>query len=298
MFKILLTLITIRLRKIFPKDDYFAYLLFFLLYGVITYFLSTAYFKFSNYILLFSLEILIYHSNRKDLDLLKLRKNYLSIVFLEYLFYSLPTILIIIINKDIFNLSLLLILIAFYTILPKFNSKIIKFPFKFFDPFWTISYRKNKLYFYIPILIFISIMGNKSNNINLNYFSLLAISIISSLPSFQRESIEQIKVSSYIGSLYLKKHIIIVIYNSIFLVIPLILLILLYRNWELIYFLPAIFLLPIINILFKYTFFDNVFLHIIFLILFLGNIQYGIPLLLIPFLYHYGVKKIKNIQYA
>lgn len=298
MLKILFTLITIRLRKILPKDDYIAYFLFFLFCGVTAYFLSTIYFKFSNYILLFSLEILLYHSNRRDLELLKLRKNYLSIIFIEYLFYSLPTILIIIINKDFFNLSFFLILIAFYVILPKFNSKIIKFPFKFFDPFWTISFRKNKLYLYIPILIFISIMGNKSNNINLNYFSLLAISIISSIPSFQRESIDQIKVSSYLGNLYLKKHLIIVVYNSIFLIIPLIILIVLYRNWELIYFLPAIFLLPIINILFKYIFFDNVFLHIIFFILFLGNIQYGIPLLLIPFLYHYGVKKIKKIQYA
>lgn len=298
MLKILFILITIRLRKILSKDDYFAYLLLFLFYCAITYFLSTIYFKFSKYVLLFSLEILLYHSNRKDLELLKLRKNYLLIIFIEYLFYSLPTILIILFNKDFFNLSMFLVLLAFYTILPKFNFKIIKFPFKFFDPFWTISFRKNKLYLYIPIVIFFSIMGNESNNINLNYFSLVVISIISSIPSFQRESIDQIKVSSYLGNLYIKKHITIVIYNSIFLIIPLIILIAFYRNWELIYFLPVIFLLPIVNILFKYTFFDNVFLHIIFFTLFIGNIQYGIPILLIPILYHYGVKKIKTIQYA
>lgn len=140
MFKIFLTLITIRLRKTLPKDDYFAYLFFFLLRHNII-FLSTAYFKFSNYILVISLEIILNHSNIKDLELLKLRKNYLLIVFLEYLYYSLPTILIIIINKDFFNLSFFLTLIAFYTILPKFNSKIIKFPFKFFNPFWTISFK-------------------------------------------------------------------------------------------------------------------------------------------------------------
>ncbi len=298
MFKILYTLISIRLRKILPKDDYWAYLFFFLLYGIITFFLSTIYFKFSKYILLFSLEILLYHSNRKDLELLKLRKNYLVIIFIEYLFYSLPSISIILINKDFFNLSIFLVLLVFYTILPKYSSKIIKFPFKFFDPFWTILFRKNKLYLYIPIVVFISIMGNKSNNINLNYFSLLAVSIIASIPSFQRESIDQIKVSCYLGDLYLKKHLFIVVYNSIFLTVPLIILILFYSNWELVYFLPALFLLPIVNVLFKYTFFDNVFLHMIFFALFLGNIQYGIPLLLIPFLYHYGVKKIKNIQHA
>lgn len=298
MLKILLTLITVRLRKILPKDDYFAYLLFFIFYGVIAYFFSTVYFKFSKYILLFSLEILLYHSNRGDLELLKLRKKYLLIIFIEYLFYSLPTLLIILINTDFINLSLFLVLLAFYTIIPKYRFKIIKFPFKFFDPFWTISFRKNKLYLYIPIVIFISIMGNKSNNSNLNYFSILVISIISSIPSFQRESLDQIKVSSYLGNLYLKKHMTIAIYNSIFLIIPLIILIVFYKNWELIYFLPAIVVLPVINILFKYTFFDNAFLHIVFFALFLGNIQYGIPLLLIPFLYHYGVKKIKIIQYA
>ena len=298
MLKILLTLITVRLRKILPKDDYFAYLLFFIFYTVIAYFFSSIYFKFSKYILLFSIEILLYHSNRRDLELLKLRKNYLLIIFIEYLLYSLPTLFIILINEDFINLSLFLVLLAFYTIIPKCSFKIIKFPFKFFDPFWTISFRKNKLYLYIPIVIFISIMGNKSNNSNLNYFSILVISIISSIPSFQRESLDQIKVSSYLGNLYLKKHMSIVVYNSIFLIIPLIVLIIFYRNWELIYFLPAIVVLPVINILFKYTFFDNAFLHIVFFALFLGNIQYGIPLVLIPFLYHYGVKKIKIIQHA
>nr|WP_315252329.1 hypothetical protein [uncultured Flavobacterium sp.] len=298
MHKILLTLITVRLRKILPKDDYFAYLLFFIFYTVIAYFFSSVYFKFSKYILLFSLEILLYHSNRRDLELLKLRKNYLLIIFIEYLLYSLPTLFIILINEDFINLLLFLVLLAFYTIIPKCRFKIIKFPFKFFDPFWTISFRKNKLYLYIPIIIFISIMGNKSNNSNLNYFSILVISIISSIPSFQRESLDQIKVSSYLGNLYLKKHTSIVVYNSIFLIIPLIVLIVFYRNWELIYFLPAIVVLPVINILFKYTFFDNAFLHIVFFALFLGNIQYGIPLVLIPFLYHYGVKKIKIIQHA
>lgn len=298
MFKILFLLITVRLRKILSKDDYFAYLLLFLFYSVLTYSLSTVYLKFSEYILLFSLEILFYHSNRKDLELLKLRKNYLLIVFFEYLFYSLPSLFIILINNDYINLMFYLALLAFYTIIPKFNSKIVKFPFKHFDPFWTVSFRKNKLYLYIPIVIFISVMGNMSYNNNLNYFSLLAISIISSIPSFQRESIEHIKVSSYLGKLYLKKHIITVVYNSTFLTIPFMILILFYKNWELIYFLPAIFLLPIINILFKYTFFDNVFLHFIFFVLFLGNIYYGIPLLIIPFLYHYGIRNIIKIQYA
>ena len=85
MLKILLTLITVRLRKILPKDDYFAYLLFFIFYTVIAYFFSSIYFKFSKYILLFSIEILLYHSNRRDLELLKLRKNYLLIIFIEYL---------------------------------------------------------------------------------------------------------------------------------------------------------------------------------------------------------------------
>lgn len=283
MLKLLITLNTIRLRKILPKDDYLAYLLFFAFYGVLVYFLSSSYSEFSKYILLFSLEIL--------------RKDYLLILFIEYVVYSLPVLTIIAINKDFLNLLIYMALLCVFTILPKFNFKIIKFPFQLFDPFWTISFRKYKLYLFLPLLAFISIMAHQSANDNLNYFNILLVSLLGTIPSFQRENAEHIKISAYAGKSYLLQQLKTVLFNTLFIAVPLLGL-LLFQNWNLLLFLPVVFLVPVVSILFKYAFFDNIFLHVIFFTLFFGNIQYGIPLLLIPFLYHYSLQKINTIQYA
>jgi hypothetical protein len=299
MLKILITLIIIRLRKLVSKDDYLAYGIILAIHLVgLGYISNILYQKNPYYILFLSLEILGYHSNRNDLELLKLRKDYFFILFCEYLLYSLSVIIVILTKKDFLHLIAYLSLIIFFILLPGFKSKIIKFPFRFFDSFWTISFRKDKLYLFIPIVIFISVMGYKSNNTNLNFFCLIATSFICSIPYFNRESLDQIKISHYIGSSYLKKHIITAVYNSLFLTIPLLGTLLFFKNWGFLYFLPAIFLLPVTNILFKYAFFDNRFISGLFFILFLANISSGIPLLLLPFLYHYALKKIKSIQNA
>lgn len=298
MFKLLLALNAIRLRKFLAKDDYLAYVLFFSFYGVAIYFLNGFYAEYSKYILLLSVEILVYHSNRKDIELLKLRSDYLLILFVEYLIYSTPVLLIILINKDYISFLIYMALLFLYTIVPKFNFKIVPFPFRFFDPFWTISFRKNKLYLYVPLLVFIAYMAQKSGNINLNYFNLLLVSLLACIPSFERENPEHLKISVYVGKSYLLNHIKTAIFNTLFLIIPLIILFCIFQHWNLLVYLPLVFVAAGIGVLFKYAFFDNVFLQVIFFMLFFGNILYGFPLLLIPFLYHYGLKKIKKMQYA
>lgn len=298
MFKILFTLIIVRLRKILPKDDFFAYLLFFIFFGVSSYILSGIYVKFSNYILLFSLEILLYHSNRKDLELLKTRKNYLLIIFLEYLFYSLPTILIILLNKDFVNLYAYLIVLFLYTLTSKRSFRIIKYPFKLLNPFWHISFRKYNLLFFLPLLIFLNYIGWQSNNENLNIASLFVASILGCIPSFEREELQYIKMSYFQSRKYITEQIKCIFFNASFLSIPIILCFIVLEKWNLLFFVPLVYFFPITNILLKYSFYSNALLQQIFFILFVVNTQNGLSLLALPFLYYKSYKTIEQIQHA
>ncbi|MBP1222023.1 hypothetical protein [Flavobacterium sp. 1355] len=298
MIKIIQTLVLVRLRKFLPPKDNLALMLFLCVYLVCFFYLNEKFQVLRNYFLLFSLDIFFYHVNRKDIDLLKLNSKWASILFGEYFVYSSPYVALLILNKEYLFAVIFLVLIAIYIIVPQFNSTIIKYPFRLFDPFWHICWRRNKLILFLPVTIFLVIVGDLYKNENLIIASFFVASIFTVLPSFQREFYESIKMSGYSGKDYLNRQFNTVILNSLLIVIPLIITLLLFQKWELLLFTPLIFVIPLLSILFKYSFFNNQFLHQLMFAVFLTLSPLGIPLIAIPFLYLKSIKNIKAIQYV
>lgn len=298
MIKIVKYLIVIRFRKILPKDDYLAIGLLLLFYAIIIYFLNQLFPKYSYYFLITTLELAFYHQNRKDIELLKVNKNYRLLLFLEYLIYSSPFIFIYVINQRWDILIIHFIILYFLILISKIGVKIIRYPFRLFDPFWHISFRKNKLILFIPLIIFLNVMGNQYHNNNLNIASLFLVSFIACLPSFNREDLIYIKMSSFDSRKYLIKQIQTTFYNTLIISCAIILCFLIFKKWDLLLFITLVFVLPIINVLFKYSFFSNGLLQQLFLALFIINIPIGLPFLILPYLYYKSIKTINNLKYV
>lgn len=298
MILVIRTLLLIRLRKFLPPKDKLALILFLCGYFFCFFCINEKFQILRNYSLLFSLDIFFYHINRKDIEFLKLNRKWKLILFGEYFVYSLPYLVLLIINKEYLFALLFLILIMFYIAAPQLNGKIIKYPFKLFDPFWHICWRRNKLILFLPITVFLVILGDLYNNENLIIASFFIASLFGALPSFQRESLESIKISSYYEKYYLTNQFKTVIVNSLMVTTPLIVSLLIFQKWELFCFVPLIFAIPLVNIIFKYSFFKNQFQHQLMLAVFLSMLPLGIPVIAIPFLYLKSVRTIKAIQYA
>ncbi len=296
MLKILKYLITIRFRKIFAKDDFFAIGLLVIVITVLSYFFNLNYNKNVNYLGFFVLIIIGIQIDRKDIELLKLNKNYRIILFLEYCILSFPVLILLAFNAKIFYFSGFLISLFAITFLRSKSSRVIKYPFKMFDVFWTISFRKYNFILLIPVLMFVIFMGYKYPNPNLQYSVLLVIGIVLCVPTSEREKIYFIKASSFIGKDYLWQQIKTILYNSIFVLIPIAIVFLVLQEFQILFFIPLILLFPIVNLLFKYVFFDRIIVHNIFFATFLGFLVYGFPLLFIPLLYLKSVKNLKIIQ--
>ena len=296
--KIIKTLFLIRLRRLVSKYDFLAMFLIIIAFLLIPFFLNSVFDKIKNYLLLVVLEVLVYHTNRKDLELLKLNRNYKFILFVEYFIYTLPYMILFLLNKEYLLgfvfVSLLLLLVN----LPKINHSNINYPFCLFDPFWHIGFRKNKLIIVIPLVVFLFIMGEKSGNENLKIASLLLTGVIATMSSFGRENLEHIKNSFYLSKNYLIQQIRTNLKNTLFISLPILLLIIFFRNWDLLLFVPVLFILPVLNILFKYTFFENSFMHQIAFIASVGTIYFGTPFLIAPFLYKKSLQFIKDTQNA
>jgi hypothetical protein len=296
MIQIIQILVLVRLRKFLPPLDKVALILFLCIYFLYFLCLNGKFEIFRNYSLLFSLDIFFYHINRKDIELLKLDRKWKLILFGEYFVYTLPYLALVIINKEYLFGIIFLVLIPTY--IPQFGGKIIKYPFRLFDPFWHICWRRNKLALFVPVIIFLVVIGDLYNNENLIIASFFVASIFAASPSFQRETCECIKLSGYSDKDYLNKQFKTTIVNSLIAIIPLIITLSLFRKWELLCFIPLIFVVPLLNIIFKYSFFNNQFLHQIMFVVFLTLSPLGIPLIAIPFLYLKSVKTIKAIQHV
>ena len=175
---------------------------------------------------------------------------------------------------------------------------MLHYPFKMFDPFWVISFRKNKLVLFFPLIFLFGYMGFKYNNENLYYAVLVFFGAIASIPSFEREELIHIKVSYFIGKNYLFQQFKVICFNFIYLGFLLGILFVILQQWFLLALIPILLFFPMLNLLFKYVFFERKIIHSIFFALFLGNIIYGFPLLLIPFLYFKAIKNLNKIQNA
>lgn len=298
MIKIIQTLVIVRLRKFLPSTDKLAFLLFFCAYLILFYCLNEKFQILRPYSLLFSLEIFFYHTSRKDIELLKQNSNWKSIIIGEYFVYSCPYLILFLLNKEYLLALLYYSLNIAYIFFPQFERKTIRYPFKLFDPFWSICWRKNKLILFFPITIFFVIVGDLYHNDNLIMASFFVVSLLSALPSFNREAYESIKMSGYSGKDYLSKQFKIAIVNSVVIVIPLIITLSLFQRWILLCFIPLIFLIPLSNIIFKYSFYNNQFLHQLMFIVFLIMLPLGLPIVAVPFLYLKSIKTIKAIQYV
>lgn len=299
MFKIIITLVNIRLRKLLPQGDITARFLFFSVSVFAFYLLDVKFDTFKDYILFFSFEILYYHLHRKDLELLYLHNKYKLILFLEYLIYSSPYLILFIINqKFLFALIYLLLLLVFVN-LPRINIlNILKYPFNFFDPFWHICFRKYKLILVIPLCVFLIYMGINHNNQNLIFSTLLFISLTASIPSFQRERIAYIKVSKYTGKKYIINHCRTSIINTSIIALPIFFMLVICQQWNILVFTPLIFILPLSSIFFKYSFFSHIFSHVLFFAIYVSQIPSGIIFFILPFLFYKAVKQIKTIQHV
>ncbi|MBO9583125.1 MAG: hypothetical protein J7574_03090 [Flavobacterium sp.] len=296
MIQILKYLILIRFRKILPKDDHLGIILLLLFYATVVYFLNRIFPKYPYLFLVFALELVFSHQNRKDFDLLKKNRKYRLLLILEYLIYSFPFLLVYFVNKrfDVFfiHLSILLLLI----LLPKVEYGTFKYPFRLIDPFWHISFRKNKLIIFIPLVIFLNFLGSEYHNENLNISTLLIVSIVSSWSSFNREEHIHLKMNTFNPKKYLLKQIQATLTNTFILNIALIICFIIFKKWNLLLFIPIVFVFPLISILFKYTFFSNPLLQQIFFAFFIGTAQTGLPFLVLPFLYYKSIKTINNLK--
>lgn len=298
MFKTLKYLFLIRFRKIFSKDDFFAFGLLVISILGFTYFFQINYSKYSIYLSIFILQILSLQINRKDLDFLKLNTGFRIILILEYTILSLPILVLLALNTHFLVTLIYSFAILVITFLNKTNSKTFRYPFKMFDVFWTITFRKYKLFWLLPFLGFIIFMGFKYQNQNLQYFVLLIGALVLCAPSSEREKLYFIKASAFMGKQYLWQQVKTTIYNSLFFVIPISVLLLVLQEFYLLLIVPFLVFFPIVNLLFKYVYFDRIIVHNIFFALFLGFIIYGFPLIFIPILYFKSIKNLIKIQNA
>lgn len=299
MLQTLKYLITIRFRKIFAKDDFLAMVLFVLALSILSYFFQIRYAKHVDYLVFFAIQILVVQIDRKDIDFLKLNLNWRLLIFLEYLFLSLPVVVLLLLNGKLVSvLGFLGALFGIMFINNKKKARIIGYPFKMFNPFWTISFRKFKLLWLLPVFGFVLYMGFIYHNPNLQYAVLLVIGVILCIPSSERESLYFIKASTFIGKYYLHQQIKTICYNSMFFLLPMALLFLVLHDFLSALITPFLVLIPLLNLLFKYCFFDRKIVHTIFFGLFIGNLIFGFPLLFIPFLYLKSIKNLKIMQHA
>lgn len=298
MVTILTYLIRIRFRKLFGKEDYLAISLLLISIGVLLFFLNKNFSQHVNFSLFFLFEIARIHSNRKDLELMKLSPNFNTILFLEYSVYSFPIIVLLMVNQKFIGIILLFITLVLISRITKINRKPFHYPFKMFDPFWVVSFRKSKLVLFFPIIFLFGFMGFKYNNDNLYYALLVFFGAIACIPSFEREELIHIKASSFIGKNYLFQQFKAICFNFIYLGILLVILFVVLQQWFLLALIPILLFFPMLNLLFKYAFFEKKIVHSIFFTLFLVNIIYGFPLLLIPILYFKAIKNLNKIQNA
>ena len=295
MYYIISSLITIRFRKHISRNDKTASAL------VVLFFLAVAlicYSKFNEiglYFYLLFLDPILYHQKRNDLELLKIRKNYKWILFVEYIIYTFPYLIILIIKQKYYGLILVLMVNFIIIHIPKLQMKIIKYPFDLFNPHWHITFRNYKIILWFPLLLVLSFMGIKHQNPNIQNFVLLIIAIIICIPSFERERIEEIKYHSNNSKNYLKSQFINSLINTSFIIVPIAVFIL-FNTFNLLIssLILVVYVLPLVNIISKYAFFHHPIKLQLFLVFMIVSL--GIPILSLPFLLNKALKNLNEIK--
>lgn len=297
MHKILHYLFLIRFRKLVSKGDILAIILILLLHIAAAFVVYVNYEVFRNYIFIAFLEVVIYHLQRTDLELLKLKKNYKTVVFVEYCIYSLPFYLVLVLKKEFWFIMAILVFKIVLINVPKFDSKIIRYPFDLFNVFWHVSFRKYRLIYIYPILLFLIYAAIRYSNENLTFMIFIAFSLLACIPTFEKESVEELKSNPFNGEKYLLHQLKNTIINTFYLVIVIVPLLCILQ-WEKLVFLPLVFIAPFLNVLLRYIYFNNHFLQQIVFTFFLASaiFFYGIPLIILPFLYKKAVNTLNTLK--
>ncbi len=298
MVKVVLNLIYIYLRKFFAKGDILTISVLIALFSFVVY---TIYQQYENFYLLpfvFLLSTASHHLTRNDFSLLKIRKDFRKIIFIEYFLYNVLFLSIFLFKEDWGYALIYLMSLVLIVFLPQKTTNI-RYPFDLFDPFWHISFRKYKVGLIMLLAIALIVVAKFYDNPNLALFALFVISFLCSLPYFEREFSAHIAVSHYLGQKYLLHQIKVGVANFLMIFTPVLAIYVACFQFENFWFLPSLIVFPLLGILTKYTFFeDRIIQNISFVFILLGGFSYGIPFLIIPFLYYQSIQKIKKIQYA
>lgn len=298
MIQILHYLFLIRFRKLVSKDDSIAMSLIVLFYLVTAVIVFINYESFRNYVPLLFLDVIAYHLQRRDIEILKLKKKYKTILFTEYIIYSFPFYLVLLLKKEFFVIVAILLFKIVLINAPRLNLKTIKYPFNLFNIHWHISFRRYRLIYVFPFLIALIYVAISHKNENLIFLVFLILSFIACIPSFERESIEEININPFGAKKYLLYQLKNVFINTFYIVIPIALTLCFFQQWEKLLFVIIIFIPPLLNVFFKYIYFDNTIIHqIIFVLFIVSNIfMFGVLLLFVPFIYKKAIEKLNTIK--
>lgn len=298
MIKILHYLFLIRFRKLVSKDDYLAVILIVFLYFGIAFLVYNNYESFRNYMPLLFIDVIAYHLQRNDVEILKLKKNYKIILFTEYVIYSFPFYLVLFLKKELIVIVAILLFKIVLINAPRLNLKTIRYPFNLFNIHWHISFRRYRLIYVFPFLITLIYVAISHKNENLIFLVFLILSFIACIPSFERESLEEININPFGAKKYLLYQLKNVFVNTFYLVIPIAVTLCFFQQWEKLLFVIIVFIPPLINVFFKYIYFDNTIIHqIIFALFIVSNIfLFGVLLLFVPFIYKKAIQKLNIIK--
>ena len=211
-----------------------------------------------------------------------------------------PFYIVFLLKWDFLILLVFLIFKIIMINLPKINFKTISYPFQLFNPYWHIHFRKYKLVFLFPVLSGLIFMSIKHSNENIIYFVFIGLTLIFCVPSFERECLDEIKRTPFDSKTYLIHQFKNSLINSLYLIIPIAIILSILLKWDMLFFLVGVVIITLTNILLKYTFFSNPFLQqIVFILFFLLSISlFGVPLLIVPYLYIKSIENLNTIKYA
>ncbi|EHO06395.1 hypothetical protein [Myroides odoratimimus] len=295
MLTLLKYLLDIRFRKYVSKGDYIAMTLICGLY------IGTAVLAYFNYAIVKGifyfvfLDVILYHMSRTDIELLKVYKYYRIVLWFEYLLYSFPFLVVLIVNQEYIGLGSVVVLYYLLSFIPKKQSTVVKYPFSLVDPFWRISFRKFKLLWILPLVILFSIMGVNHSNENLVIGSFVLAGILTMIPTFERERETEIMTSVLSGREYMEEQVKGQMFNSLLVIMPVLLLVLAMSfDWNYVFWGVLVLILPMCNTILKYRFYRSELKHQLFIASCLIGI--GLPLLAMPFLYKRAIRQLNQIK--
>lgn len=294
MFRILSTLILVRLRKFLPKNDKSAIVLFLLFLGGC----YIAFYKFYDDVGFFGLILLLdplfYHLKRQDLELLKESKKYRLLLFIEYLIYILPVIFIYLLKGN-FYILIGVLYVYLITFVNQYKVNPLPLPFKLMAPIWHIYFRKYRGYLVMIISVFLLCMVGYKGNENLIQFAVIFSLLFPIAIYFEDDRSDFVVYSKYIGRHFLNKQLYIYIinlflFNALFVIIHTFYV----RSLDQSLLLLSVYFYSSVVVICKYYTNNLLFRGMIFGVL-VGGVPYG-AFVLIPYLYLRGGKNIEKLQ--